>query len=463
MMRLLFSLILLVVSAPMLHAEQPVSDAELRASIQKALPLVEKATKVAFQERACYTCHNGGVTTVAIEAARLHGFEVDRQIVLEQMERAQSNLTRAIRRVGVGGRTPGQADGIGWQLMTLSAGDWPADDATNLAVEHLVLVDHESDHWAWRGRPRPPTVASPFTTTWAVVRGILDYTTPDTELGVAVRVTEARDWLIKTPSRDTEESVSKLRTLKLVEAEESIMRDEAEKLLDWQQDDGGWAQLPEQPSDAYATSTALIALLESEQLDREAPALQAGLRFLLDTQLEDGSWHVKKRAPFVQPHFETSFPHDKDQFISAVATAWSVYAMAQLLPGVAEQATDQEESLAMKSEDTKQAEHEFTPEQLAFFTDKVEPILQRKCYRCHTNTKEPKGDLALNTREEILIGGYGGPGAVPGKPDESMVFKSLNAPPDSLVPQMPPRGGKLPQEEIELIKKWIEMGVPHSR
>lgn len=459
-MRLLFLLSLLLLVPTLVHAQSPVSNDELRASIQKALPLVEKATKVAFQERACYTCHNGGVTTVAIEAARLHGFEVDRQIVLDQMERAQTNLTRAIGRVGIGGRTPGQADGIGWQLMTLSAGDWPADEATQLAVEHLVQYDHESDHWAWAGRPRPPTVASPFTTTWAVVRGVLDYTTPETELGVAVRVTEARDWLIRTPSRDTEESVSKLRTLKLVDAEEGVIRDEAKKLLDWQQDDGGWSQLPGQKSDAYATSTALIALIETEQVRREDAALQAGLRFLLDSQLEDGSWHVKKRAPFVQPHFETSFPHEKDQFISAVATAWSVYAMSQLLPSVA----DRDQTLAAKQKaNADEPKHEFTPEQLAFFTDKVEPILQRKCYRCHMNTKEPKGDLALNTREEILIGGYGGPGAVPGKPEESMIFKSLNAPPDSLVPQMPPRGGKLPQEEIELIKKWIEMGIPHSK
>ncbi|MFN3153621.1 c-type cytochrome domain-containing protein [Bremerella sp.] len=456
-MRLLLSLSLLVFSASLVNAEQAVSDDDLRASIQTALPLVEKATKVAFQERACYTCHNGGVTTVAIEAARLHGFEVDRQIVLDQMERAQTNLTRAIGRVGIGGRTPGQADGIGWQLMTLSAGDWPADEATQLAVEHLILVDHEEDHWVWRGRPRPPTVASPFTTTWAVVRGVLDYTTPETELGVAVRVTEARDWLIRTPSRDTEESVSKLRTLKLVDADEGVIRDEAKKLLDWQQDDGGWSQLPGEKTDAYATSTALIALIESGQVRREDATLQAGLRFLLDSQLEDGSWHVKKRAPFVQPHFETSFPHEKDQFISAVATAWSVYAMSQLLPRVA----DRDQSLAAMGKDDDEAKHEFTPQQLAFFTDKVEPILQRKCYRCHTNTKEPKGDLALNTRDEILIGGYGGPGAVPGKPEESMIFKSLNAPPESLVPQMPPRGGKLPQEEIELIKQWIEMGVPH--
>ncbi|PQO30025.1 hypothetical protein C5Y96_15030 [Blastopirellula marina] len=458
-MRLLFSVCLLVLLPALVRAEGQVTDDQLRASIQKALPLIETTSKVTLQERACYTCHHGGVTTVAIEAARVRGFEVDRQNLLKQMERAQTNLTRAIGRVGIGGRTPGQADGIGWQLMTLSAGDWPADEATHLAVEHLVQYDHEKDHWAWAGRPRPPTVASPFTTTWAVVRGILDYTTPDTELGVAVRVTEAKDWLIRTPSRDTEECTSKLRTLKLVDADQTVIRDEAEKLFRMQQEDGGWAQLPDGSSDAYATSTALIALLESEQFKRDDVAVQAGLSYLLETQLEDGSWHVKKRAPFVQPHFETSFPHGEDQFISAVATAWSIYAMAQLLPL---HDFDHQQSLAaMTKENAGSEEREFSAEEVAYFTDKIEPILQRRCYRCHSNTKEPKGDLALNTREEILIGGYGGPGAVPGKPAESMIFRSLNAPPDSLVPQMPPKGGKLPAEEVELIKKWIEMDLPH--
>ena len=58
------------------------------------------------------------------------------------------------------------------------------------------------------------------------------------------------------------------------------------------------------------------------------PAYKKGTRFLLDTQLEDGSWYVKSRAIPLQPFFESDFPHGHDQWISATATNWAARALA---------------------------------------------------------------------------------------------------------------------------------------
>jgi len=52
------------------------------------------------------------------------------------------------------------------------------------------------------------------------------------------------------------------------------------------------------------------------------------VRFLLDTQLDDGSWYVRTRAIPVQPYFDSEFPHGPDQFISAAATNWATIALA---------------------------------------------------------------------------------------------------------------------------------------
>ena len=52
------------------------------------------------------------------------------------------------------------------------------------------------------------------------------------------------------------------------------------------------------------------------------------MRFLLGTQLEDGSWYVRSRAIPVQPYFDSEFPHGQDQFISAAATNWAISALA---------------------------------------------------------------------------------------------------------------------------------------
>ena len=81
-------------------------------------------------------------------------------------------------------------------------------------------------------------------------------------------------------------------------------------------------------SDAYATGQALTALSESGALKPGNPVSEKAVRFLLDTQLADGSWYVRSRAVPIQPHFDSEFPHGKDQFIAAAATNWATMALA---------------------------------------------------------------------------------------------------------------------------------------
>jgi hypothetical protein len=51
------------------------------------------------------------------------------------------------------------------------------------------------------------------------------------------------------------------------------------------------------------------------------------VKFLLSTQFEDGSWHVRSRAIPFQPYFEGGFSHGHDQWISAAATNWAAMAL----------------------------------------------------------------------------------------------------------------------------------------
>jgi hypothetical protein len=59
-----------------------------------------------------------------------------------------------------------------------------------------------------------------------------------------------------------------------------------------------------------------------------SPAIQRGIQYLLNSQLEDGSWYVRTRAAAIQPYFESDFPHGPDQFISAAATNWAAMALS---------------------------------------------------------------------------------------------------------------------------------------
>jgi len=48
----------------------------------------------------------------------------------------------------------------------------------------------------------------------------------------------------------------------------------------------------------------------------------------LGTQFPDGSWYVRSRSPKLQPYFQSAFPYEHDQWISAAATARAVMALA---------------------------------------------------------------------------------------------------------------------------------------
>jgi hypothetical protein len=57
------------------------------------------------------------------------------------------------------------------------------------------------------------------------------------------------------------------------------------------------------------------------------PVYQKGVQYLLRSQQADGSWHVKTRSIWLQPYFESGFPHGQDQFISSAGTAWAAMAL----------------------------------------------------------------------------------------------------------------------------------------
>ena len=81
-------------------------------------------------------------------------------------------------------------------------------------------------------------------------------------------------------------------------------------------------------SDAYATGEALYALNAAGRMPATDPVYAKGVKYLLNTQAADGSWHVKSRSIWVQPYFESGFPYGHDQWISAAGTSWATMALS---------------------------------------------------------------------------------------------------------------------------------------
>jgi N-acyl-D-amino-acid deacylase len=321
-----------LLSTPSLAADPPASDADkLKSAITKSIALVENSTAETRRQRQCFTCHHQAAPVLMLSEARRRGFAIDEEDFSKQLDHTAAHLKRGEESYRGGLGQGGKADTAGWALWTLETGGRNSDEATAAVAQFLVKWHAERDHWRAAGN-RPPTEASDFTTTYVALRGLASFGGEEQKDDVALRREKAVAWLAKTEPKDTEDRVFRLLSLHYVQAGEETIDAAAKDLLKTQCDDGGWPQLADMKSDAYATGTALFTLYESGQLSANDEAYRKGIDFLLRTQLDDGSWHVVSRSKPIQEYFESGFPHGKDQFISITATCWATTALLLACP-----------------------------------------------------------------------------------------------------------------------------------
>jgi hypothetical protein len=94
-----------------------------------------------------------------------------------------------------------------------------------------------------------------------------------------------------------------------------------------------------------------------------------------------------------------------------------------------------------------------------FYAERVFSILEERCFSCHGGEDRIKGHFRITNREGLLRGGDYGPGYNPESPMESLVLEMLSY--KDAEHEMPPKA-KLPDEEIAVLRQWVEMGVPYD-
>ncbi|MEY5015416.1 MAG: hypothetical protein RIS92_1774 [Verrucomicrobiota bacterium] len=92
----------------------------------------------------------------------------------------------------------------------------------------------------------------------------------------------------------------------------------------------------------------------------------------------------------------------------------------------------------------------------SFFTERVAPILEEHCVECH-GTEKQKNGLRLDRVEGVVRGGDSGePLLKAGDPEGSYLIRRVlsNDPKD----RMPPKGDRVSEGEIEILRRWIAAG-----
>ncbi len=434
------------------------------------------------QKSKCTSCHQQDLPAVAFELARARGLRVDDAAEGRQHEVLTARWNaRAERARQMTQPVPDPMVSIGYGFFGLKAAHYAPDEMTDALIRYLLRVQQPDGSWAGFDR-RPPMEDGPvIATAWAAL-AVRDSPPAALAREAAASQTRSARWLAARTPATHNEAVFQLLGLHWSGVPASGSVASAERIIRSQRPDGGWAQLPGLASDAWATGSALYALHEARGMKTGDAVYQRGVAFLLRTQFEDGSWWVKSRTWPFQPHFDGQFPHGKDQWISAGATAWAAMALlftiepikpAPAVPTAHEMmATYAQSPAALRNKAAAASGATAAVASAAGasasvatinFTRDIAPIFERSCAGCHGGEK-PRGGFALISRESLLKGGASGePAIAPGSAADSTLVRYVTGQIEDL--EMPPldRREKYPAltpAEVDLLRAWIDAGAP---
>ena len=103
---------------------------------------------------------------------------------------------------------------------------------------------------------------------------------------------------------------------------------------------------------------------------------------------------------------------------------------------------------------------EDNPATVAFYSERVQPILQKNCYTCHGGMNH-RGGFNMQTRAGMLKGGKDGVAVVPGDPAKSLLVLLMRheGPADDPMPMPPPPRPKVADADIAIVGQWVRAGA----
>jgi ankyrin repeat protein len=312
----------------------------VRDALKRSLASIQSSTTLFCTEAKCVSCHHEGIGRIVTGEAASNGIRLDPELQKMESARLGGMLSAmlplhkaALRSAEVMKQLPlieinEVSDADSWFLSGMAANGQPRTEATGAMAMCLARQQLPSGCWTI-SLPRVPLQSSAFTFTALAAHSLTVYGPESYGQEVRQRIALARNWLLNTKPQSSEDRASRLLGLKWCAADPNSCAKATTDILADQRSDGGWSQLPGGHSDAYSTGQALYALRVGGKLSTTDPAWKRGLRFLLQTQDDDGTWFVNKRAIPANNYFSTGFPHGESQYSSFDGTCWATLALLQ--------------------------------------------------------------------------------------------------------------------------------------
>jgi hypothetical protein len=296
---------------------EPAKAPDTTRAIERSIDFVINDAAKWREEKKCASCHHGTLTVWVLCEARSRGVAVDAKVFADTVAWTKERLKEIDKpRDTRPGWSMVSTPALNLAFMALAVPRQDAFSADELKkiAGHLVRHQEKDGSWSWASAPAanrpPPVFESDEVATLLALIDLSPHVPADAKEKSEVRDSRDRGeaWLAKATPTDTTQTAA-LRLYHDVRANrpKKELRQGIETLIARQNVDGGWGQVKDAASDAYATGQALYFLgLAGVKPDRAE--VRKAVEFLMKTQKEDGSWPMTRRGhpgvtpgPFVWP------------------------------------------------------------------------------------------------------------------------------------------------------------------
>ena len=314
---------------------------QVAQAVTRAIEYTQKESADWLNTRKCAACHHVPIVLWSLSEAERQGYAIDKEFVTNTVESLLGSKEKLMASkvfpdpiAPPDPRPQGRGLNMGLPFLAVAARSLPSlsegqKQSLKLIAEEVVKKQQADGSWEFFATlRRPPINESQFTDAAWIVVALEGETGPGAPESQRTALAKAKAWLSGNKRTDIlQEKVFEV----LLAARAGKPREEVQATINeifaLQRADGGWSQIAEWASDAYATGQTLY-VLALEGYAAERPEITRAIDFLVATQKPDGSWPMKSRStPDGSPGSATLL-----RPIECAAASWATLGLARLVP-----------------------------------------------------------------------------------------------------------------------------------
>jgi hypothetical protein len=314
------------------------SSRHVQLTVDRAIGYLQTESAAWLKQRRCAACHHAAMPLWALAEASRQGYAIDKKFLTDSIERTLGNKEKMMSAGLINNpasppdtRPMARGVNMGLPFMAVAARSLPSlEEGQKKSLRSITdeIVQKQQADGSWEFfLSRPPINESQASDAAWMIMALQGETGADAPESHRRSMEKGIAWLASAEPDNRQVKVLKLLVALRAGSSRETLQADLDQLLALQRPDGGWSQLAETRSDAFATGEVLYVLALAGYTPQR-PEIKRAMDLLVATQKPDGSWPMISRAtPDGRPGSAKLLTP-----ITCGASSWATMGLARLEP-----------------------------------------------------------------------------------------------------------------------------------